>query len=308
MNIDMKIRRKQDGSGKRGGFIDYLLRAFLNRWNLLALGAAAGFSIIGGWVDMVIPIALAFEILYLAALSTNERFQTIVDATILQTATEEKKAAGARSPEDFLRELGRQDRESFERLRRICLDLSHISTRVKGGADPDPGVLEMRLESINRLLWLYLKMLYSKKSLESFFSNIDQQEIVKQQKSVHERIEALGPESEDTPKEAQYRKSLSDTYSTAAMRLKNYQSVKDTYEFILLEIERMYSKISGIAEMSVSQEDPQTISHEIDVVSTSTMQTQKAMRDLESITGFAFEDSETPVLIGGREKEAPPGN
>lgn len=308
MNIDLKIRRKQDGSGKRGRFIDYLLRAFLNRWNLLGLGAAAGFSIVGGWVDQAMPLALAAEIVYLAILSTNERFQTVVDAELLQKATEEKKGASSRSPEDLLRELGRQDRETFERLRRICLDLSHLSTRVKGGADPDPGVLELRLESINRLLWLYLKMLYSKKSLEGFFKNIDEQEIIRQQKSVHQRIEALGPESEDTPKEAQYRKSLSDTYNTAAMRLKNYQSVRDAYEFVLLEIERMYSKISGIAEMSVSQEDPQAISHEIDVVSTSTMQTQKAMRDLENITGFAFEDVETPVLIGSREKDASPGN
>ena len=112
----------------------------------------------------------------------------------------------------------------------------------------------------------------------------------------------LGPVGEDTESEKKLRKSLEDTLKTTELRLKNYRLAQDNYEFIKLELERLYSKIAGLSEMSINRQDPDFITREVDSVSASVHQTEKAMNELEFITGIPSED-ETPPSLLEEEKE-----
>ena len=136
-----------------------------------------------------------------------------------------------------------------------------------------------------------------RRPLINFFGLLMQQRLTSGLKSVQTRLDALGPEHEDDAKAAKYRRSLLDTYHTLDVRLKNYQNAKENYDFVLLELERLYTKIAGIAEMSITRQDPDFISVEIDVISSSVIQTEKTMRELESITGMTFTDEAPPPMM-----------
>jgi phage terminase Nu1 subunit (DNA packaging protein) len=160
-----------------------------------------------------------------------------------------------------------------------------------------PVISGVHVSSINRLLWIYLKLLYSKNAMDAFFKTIDVEGIKSRIQRTRSRLEAMGPEDEDGENQALRRKSLKDTLTTACNRLKNYENSVENYEFIELELERLYSKIASLAEMGINRQDPNLINSEIDVVSSSIEKTEKAMNDLDFITDIPIQDEEPPSLL-----------
>jgi hypothetical protein len=285
----------------RAGFFKYIKKAFSHHWNLLALAAGAALGFISGHPDVVLPLVAAGEVVYLAGLSTHTRFQAAVDAEEHKAARLQDTAKTAEKAEAMLRILSDNDRIRFEKLRGQCAQLSKISRGVKGETVGDaPGLVDgLQMESINRLLWIYLKLLYSKNALEQFFATIDEQEIRRTIEKANKRLAAMGePSQDEKPGEVKRRKSLQDTLATSQARLDNYERAQDNHEFIELELDRLYSKIAGLGEMGVNRQDPNSITHEVDAVSASVEQTEKAMGELEFLTGLTAQDEAAPELLG----------
>jgi len=79
--------------------------------------------------------------------------------------------------------------------------------------------------------------------------------------------------------------------------LENYRISTENYDFIGLELERLYSKIASLAEMGINQQDPNMITNEISVVSSSIEKAERTMDELDFITGFSSQDEEPPDLL-----------
>lgn len=280
------------------GFMKYVKKAFLYHWNLLFFGAGAVIGVISGRPDIVFPLVGAAELAYLAALSTHTRFQDAIDAEENKNARLSKTDEAIQKSQMILSSLSRDDRRRYERLKSLCIQLRRIAQGIKIGPDRDAvNIDDLQKGGINHLLWIYLKLLYSKGALEKFFSTINEQEIEMDIQRAKDKIVELGPPEEDTPTEVKMRKSLDDTLKTSEMRLKNYNLAKENYGFIELELDRLYSKIASLGEMSINRQDPDFISSEVDSVSASVHQTEKAMNDLQFITGLTPQDEAPPSLL-----------
>lgn len=281
-----------------GGFFLYLKKAFLFHWNLLAVGAGTLLGFISGRPDVVLPLVGAGEVLYLAVLSTHPKFRDAVDAQNLKSRESSQEEEAIRKSKMMLSALSYDDRQRYERLRSLCVQLRKIAKGVAGEPEHEVGLIDdMRSSGINKLLWIYLKLLYSKASLEKFFRTIDEREIEGEIEKIKARIEELGPEEEDTPTESKQRKSLIDTLNTSELRLKNYRLAQENYRLIQIELDRLYSKIAGLSELSINRADPDFISREVDSVSASVQQTERAMDELEFITGLTTHDETAPPLL-----------
>ena len=284
----------------RSGFFKYIKKAFMHHWNLLALAAGTAIGVISGHPDVVLPLVAASEVIYLAGLSTHTRFQSAVDAEEHKAARLQQDSRTAQKAEAILKGLGDDDRIRFERLRALCAQLRLISQGVKGRSVPEAGLVDdLQMSSINRLLWIYLKLLFSKSALEQFFETIDEDEIRRSIDKAQARLDKMGEPNEDEgPDRIKRRKSLQDTLATSQARLANYERAQDNHEFIELELDRLYSKIAGLGEMGINRQDPNSISTEVDAVSASVEQTEKAMGELEFLTGLTAQDEEAPELLG----------
>lgn len=261
----------------------------------MASGIAGG--IISGRPDIVLPILTALEVGYLALLSSRPRFQAAVDAQ-LHRKTKKERHSSDRTVSHILKTLNRSDRKRYEQLKDVCLRLQRISRRVEHRVEMDiPVMSDVHINSINRLLWIYLKLLYSKNAMDAFFKTIDVEDIKSRIERTQKRLNAMSPENQDGESEALRRKSMKSTLATADSRLKNYEASIENYEFIELELERLYSKIAHLAEMGINRQDPNLINSEIDVVSSSIEKTEKAMSDLDFITGIPIRDEEPPTLL-----------
>lgn len=284
-----------------GGFFKYVKKAFLLHWNLLAIAAGAAVGFVSGHPEVVLPLVAAGEVVYLASLSTHRRFQSAVDAEDHKAARLQSNAKSAAKAAALLRSLSEVDQERFERLRGLCTQLRVISHGVKAETDGDSVGLvdDLHMESINRLLWIYLKLLFSKNALEQFFETIDEDEIRRAIDKATRRLAQMGePNQEEDPTVAKRRKSLQDTLATSQARMDNYQRTQDNHEFIELELDRLYSKIAGLGELGINRSGPSTFSSEVDAVSASVEQTEKAMGELEFLTGLTAQDESAPELLG----------
>ena len=281
-----------------GTFLKYVKKAFLYHWNLLAMGAGVAIGIISAKPDIVFPLIIAGELVFLAALSTRPKFQAAIDAEELKKSKTNKSIESTRKAEQILFSLGKEDRKRFKELKDICNKLQQISRGVKTELEPETEIVgDLQNSAINKLLWLYLRLLYSKNALERFFEAIDEHEIQRDIERAKERLDSIGPQEEDTPDEVKRRKLIADTLGTSEARLKNYRQALENYELIELELERLSSKIASLSEMSINWQDQDFITGEIDSVTASVQQTEKVISELDFMTDLTPLDDVTPTLL-----------
>ncbi len=293
-----KVAEKNDKS-PGGGILKYVAKAFLFHWNLLAVGAGIVYGLLSGRPDVVLPLVAAGEVLFLAGLATRPRFQDAVDAALNKAeAPREDEREDDSEAARLIAALSQKDRRSFEELRSMCRELDRIRAGVNDANAADAADLaRFQLEGVNRLLWIYLKLLFSKTALERYFKTVDENEIADSLARAEERIAALGPAEEDDEREAKYRKALMDTRATAANRIENHKKARENHEFIEIELERLHGKIAGLAELGIGRQDSKLFTSEIDAAAATMRTTERAMDELSFLTGLDSDEREAPRLL-----------
>ncbi len=276
----------------------YIRKAFTNHWNLLGLVGGIGFSALSGNPEVGLTLVAAAEIAWLGLVGTHPRFQQYVDVA----ENEEQRTQDAAATDERMRKMfaalprGLQNR--FTELLKQCHELRSISQgyHAANSATEDGTVSELRLNGLDKLLWLYLKLLYTEFSLNRFFETTGADQIQRDLKQVQERLKR----EQDRPSGTQRDRivaTLQDNLQTCEQRLANFSQAKDSYELVRAEQQRLETRIRSLAEMSISQGDPGTISSQVDTVAGSVAQTEKTLEDLKFVTGLSSFDETVPEII-----------
>ena len=144
---------------------------------------------------MVIPLVLAAETAYLGFIGTHPRFQRHVDA-------QEHKAARAQANAEAVERLKRRFPCAAPSLSSsqgpLHLGLRQIAEQMRepDGADSLRSLDELQLSDLDRLLWMYLRMLYTQHMLERFFESTSGDQIQTEISRLEDRIRRLEKEPE----------------------------------------------------------------------------------------------------------------
>ena len=158
----------------KADFLTYLKAVFRNRWNLLFLAGGAALSLLSGYPSVFLPLLAAAEVAFLTAVASNPRFQRSVN---VQTGA----AEAARSAESVQRRfnqlyfaLSSEAKELFEAVRRRCEVLRPSAPQDSAPADAHLDVFaQTQAAGVNKLLWVYLKLLHTKATLDRFLRTTD---------------------------------------------------------------------------------------------------------------------------------------
>jgi hypothetical protein len=276
------------------GLKDYLKEAFLFRWNLLFfLGGLAG-AAIAPLTDVTLPLVFAGEFAYLAALTSLPRFRAAIDAKLhAALGTKAAEPTAAPSLVVMLAGLPGELRKRFEQLHARCVEMRHLAVGVRGASGRDAGSAEeIRTPGLDRLLWLFLRLLMSKNALDRFLKTMSIEDI-------NTRLEQLRKDLASAQQAGDERiaRSLQDSVAMAELRLDNYERAKKNAQFVTIELDRMESKIQALAEMAVNRQDPDLISTQVDSAAESMRQTEKAVSELQHLTGLADELQDPPPIL-----------
>lgn len=257
-------------------------KAALYHWNLLFVGVAGGVAVLSGRPDVVLPLAGAAEIAYLAILSAHPRFQKLAVALEDASGAADDDPSGGTAA--ILPTLAPADRARYQRLSDLCSRLRRLSV---GEAGQEPlGIPDLQLQNIDRLLRIYLRLLAGKTNLERFFATVDHQELQRDLARARERLAALEAGGEDPSRTAKRRETVLDTIATIERRQDNYRLVQENHDSIVLELERLHTKIAGIAEMGIDRQDAASVGREIELVTSSVEGTERTMREIEDLAGL----------------------
>ncbi len=291
---------------KKAGMGRYLKEAFLFKWNLLILGGGAVAAVLSGHPDIAMPVVAAAEVVYLAGLTTLPRFQGAIDAK----ARAEERGAPIGPPQDqggenardkildVLKSLTEDRRSRFLRLRARCVEMTRIANAVRGETRDASGASnELRTPALDRLLWVFLRLLLSEQAISRFLQAADEAGIDKSIGDLKarrkKRADSVGEVNQADDK---IIRSLDDSIATADLRKDNVQKAQTNAEFVAAELDRLEGKIQAVTEMAVSNTDPDAMSSRIDAISEGITQTEDTIRELQQITGVASEDV-TPSIL-----------
>ena len=274
---------------KKAGWLRYVKEAFTYRWNLLFLGGAAAAAVISGHPDVALPLVAAGEIAYLAGLTTLPRFQAAIDAkargtqgSVAAAVTGGSGGTARQKLADVLGSLEPDRRNRFLRLRARCVEMQRIANAVRGDtSDPSGAAAELRTPALDRLLWVFLKLLLSQQALGRFLRAADGAGIGKQLDELVARQKEAEAKGDD-----RILRSLTDSVATAQLRLDNYNKAKNNAEFVTVELDRIESKIQALTEMAISHQNPDELSIQVDAVAAGMSQTEETIRELQAITGL----------------------
>ena len=117
---------------------------------------------------VVWPLTAAVEILYLLTMANNARYQAVVRARMQRRDQSETLDVASR----LIEGLSERRKLRFEAVRGRCLSLQD-SMKPAATRDEVGNLLEsQQLESVNQLLWVFLRTLAYEQALESFCSSM----------------------------------------------------------------------------------------------------------------------------------------
>ena len=274
------------------GMVEYLKRAFLYRWNLLLFFGGAAASALSPWPDALLPLLLAAEIAYLSGLVSRPKYRDAIDAQVhkeaQQSGTRQSRVAGSESLIEIVNSLTPPSRQRFEALRSRCLEMKSIA---RGVGSQSASSEDLSTPALDRLLWIFLRLLLSQQGLDRFLRSTNEAEI-------RARIDQLKTKlNSASAQEERFKHSLEDSVAVQELRLQNYKKAGENAEFVRVELDRIEAKIQALVESSVNRQDPNVLSSQIEGVAESVQSTEAAIRELQQITGVVDQMQEPPAIL-----------
>lgn len=266
----------------------------MNQWHLLAIGGLTMLSLIGPATLATLPFVFAGEILFMSLVCTNPRFQRAVDAEDGEKEEDKRVKESRKRFDQLYFNLDPEGRGLFDSLRERCQIITqNMQAQSNANVSMDK-ISDWQAQGVNKLLWVYLKLVSTRTTLTRFLNKLDDKQFDKLEKETKKKLEVLG----DDPSKDKMRHSIEDTLKTIEARRNNLKKARDNYEFIGLEMDRISAKLTALSELAINRQDMSMITNDIDQVANSVESTEQAIGELNIFAGSsAIEDDRTPEII-----------
>jgi hypothetical protein len=241
---------------------------------------------------------LAAEAAYLGLLGTHPKFQSYVDAKDAKAARTRQTAGAEESLREIVESLPKESIQRFKALRERCLELRQIARDLKSTTSAETGLPleDFQMAGLDKLLWIYLRLLYTQYALGRFLKRTKEETIQGDVAELEERLKQVDAEP-DAVQRDKVKKALEDNLETCRNRLTNFQKARGNFELLELEIDRLENKIQSLGELAVNRQEPDFISGQVDQVATSMVDTERTINDLQFATGLQPLDEAVPSLL-----------
>ncbi|MES2920769.1 MAG: hypothetical protein V4819_04455 [Verrucomicrobiota bacterium] len=272
-----------------------LKRAFTWHWHLLGLGAGAAITVLSGAPMVVLPFLAAAELGYLGFLGFNPRFQNVLKGQ--RKIPPPLPADPTQRFQQLMAFLNPVDAERFETLRHRCMELLNLR-RSMGTKEGVSGADDFRGESLDRMLWLFLKLLHQRSGLERFLGATRRDQIELELKSAEQQLATA--QSRDTAAslpESRLTTSIRDRVVTIRERLDNHTKASEGLELVTAEIDKTEQQITHLCEVGMTMSDSVGLSVQIDSISASLQSSEKIFS--EASFSQIYDDEPAPPLLSG---------
>jgi len=283
------------GSGSSDdGLGSMMKRAFMWHWHLLALGSAVTLSVFSGNMDRFFPVVMAGELIYLFFLGTQTRFQKVLKAEGMQQSASQNTATRV-DLNRFLSFLTPRDRGRFDSLRQRAADLLELRRRMES-KEGDPSAERFRSDSLDRMLWIFLKLLHQRSGLDRFLQSTKAEMIQAELDLASGQLQAsLDRDNMKGIGESRLTVSIRERLATIEGRMENRNKALESLELLNSEIDRTEQQITHLCEVGMTARDTDGLTARMESLSASLQSSEQIFSsvDLDPI----FDEDVIPPML-----------
>lgn len=238
--------------------------------NWIGLGAVALAGLVnpGFWV-----LGAGLELGYLFTLINNKRFQRVVDGQALA----DERGEWVRRQQEMVRRLTPEDRDRYLALQGRCQAILG-QQRVVGA----PEELKAQAEGLGRLMWIYLRLLQTRRALGRVVEEADMEELGD---SLHDRTEDLEHRLKQSDLGDDLRKSLQSQLEILQQRMAKQDEARKKMSFLEAEMTRIQEQVELIREQAALAADPESVSQRIDQIAATLGGTTQWIKEQQQLYG-----------------------
>lgn len=272
------------------GYWDYVKGAFQARPKLKGLGhvpvnqlflfamGVLGLANPGFWM-----LGAGLELAFLFLASHDPRFRKWMDAM----AAAERSGDGETRKKAMLSGLSRERADRYQGLELNCSELIELGQKLGGEGT---ALQQQAYDGVNRLLWIFLKLLVSAQMLEGHLQAVSRPQL----EGEIAQYENDYRQAAEDPTRERVARSLHSTLELAGKRLQNLNAAQEQVQFIEAELVRIEQQLALILQESALARDSTFLTERVDTVMSSFAQTQDWMKANAQILGPVEEELETP--------------
>ena len=258
--------------------VDFVREALRWQYNWIGLAGAAVFALISG-TGLPLVLAAGLELIYLSVVPQSSRFRRLVRSW---KYAEEKRRRELRLSAVF-DELAPEKRKRYVALETRCREIKANYDRLSSTAQMFLGQMEERLQG---LLYAYLRLLGSAQQHGEYLVAIDPSQIQEEVEQLQQSVQSQAV----TPKVQEINRKRIEILTK---RLEKYKKISENRQVVEAQCKAIEDVLALIRDQSVTVQDPQEVSSQLDNLLQDVQQTEDTVREVEAIFEWA-----TPGLAG----------
>ncbi|HYX51957.1 MAG TPA: hypothetical protein VE783_00795 [Candidatus Limnocylindrales bacterium] len=255
--------------------INFVKEAFKIQYNWITLAGMGVFAVVTG---SALPIVLAggLELMYLAAVSTNSRFQRLVRSWKFA----EEQEAKERSLSDLLRTLPSEMQNRYIALAQVCGSIRNNFAQLSSTSQIYVQQMDQRLQG---LLHAYARLLMAAWQQRQYLKTSDSDTIKREIAALQQRM------SQDPPKVQDINKKRIEILSK---RLEKFQKIVENRQVVDAQCAAVEDVLQLVRDQSVTMRDPQQVSDQLANLVHDVEQTEQTVQQVEAIFSSLTPDME----------------
>jgi len=255
--------------------INFVKEAFKIQYNWIALAGMGLFAVV---TTSALPLVLAggLELMYLATISTNSRFQRLVRSWKFA----EEQQAKERSLSDLLRSLPSDMQNRYIGLAQVCGSIRNNFAQLSSTSQVYVQQMDQRLQG---LLHAYARLLMAAWQQRQYLKTSDSDTIKREIAALQQRM------SQDPPKVQDINKKRIEILSK---RLEKYQKIVENRQVVDAQCAAVEDVLQLVRDQSVTMRDPQQVSDQLANLVHDVEQTEQTVQQVEAIFSSLTPDME----------------
>lgn len=261
--------------------INFVKEAFNLQYNWIALAGACLFAVLSG---SLLPIILAggAELMYLAIVSQNPRFQRLVRSWKLGEALQERQVQFG----EMLNSLSPEAKSRYFKLAQVCASVRGNFAQLSSTSKMFLQQMDSRLDG---LLHAYARLLLVTTQQQQYLKSTDPNEIKREISSLQRDMNSDPPKVQDINKKR---------IEILNKRVEKYQKICENQEVVNAQCSAVEDVLHLVRDQSVTMRDPQQVTDQLDNLVRDVEQTEQTVQQVEAIFGDIAPDLDGLLSVG----------
>jgi len=255
----------------------------------------AGFAMLGLLNPGFWLVGAGVEMAYLFGLSSNRRFQRLVDGKAML----EQRNRQRERLQELVEELDPEDRKRYRDLEwraQTIVEEQQNTVGPNGERTPAPEI-EMQGEGLARLLWIYLRLLRTRQAILRVLRESLDLDMSRDREPIEKRLVRLNHALQDQNLNPDLRTSLEGQLDILRQRVERRKETREKLAFIDAELVRIEEQVELVREQATVTAEPHAVSARIDAIGQTLGNTQQWIRDQQQLFGRLDELTEEPPQL-----------